>query len=81
MDEAKARQQIMVAALAQDPSLQMQTAGRLLDTCLAILRDCPSADAAEVARRCVVLHPDADASWIAHLARAATEGRELFRSH
>ena len=75
MDESETRRRIMVAALAQDPSLHLHTAERLLETCLEILRNCPTADAAEVARQCVVRHPDADASWIAHLARAATTAR------
>jgi hypothetical protein len=65
---------MLTSALAQDPSLEMAVAERLLGSCLQILRDCPSADAAEVARQCIVLHPDADASWVAHLARAAAAG-------
>ncbi|HET7310690.1 MAG TPA: hypothetical protein VFJ17_05130 [Mycobacteriales bacterium] len=76
MHQDDARRRMMTTALAQDPSLEMPVAERLLDSCLQILRDCPAADAAEVARRCVVLHPDADASWVAHLARAATAGRD-----
>lgn len=66
---------MLAGALKQDPSLEMPAAERLLDTCLQVLHDDPSADASEVARRCVVLHPDADASWIAHIARAATAAR------
>lgn len=69
------RRAMLAGALKQDPSLEMPAAERLLDTCLQILQDSPAADASEVARRCVVLHPDADASWIAHVARAATMAR------
>ena len=76
MDQDATRRRMMTSALAQDPSLEMPAAEQLLDTCLRILRDSPTADAAEVARQCVRLHPDADASWIAHLARAAVAGRD-----
>lgn len=62
--------QLLALAAVDDPSLDAARALPLLNTCLAMAEEDPAADAAEIARRCVTEHPDADASWIAHLARA-----------
>ena len=75
-DRPSALHRMLLSAAAQDPSIEPAPAERILRSCLEILNEDPTADAAEVARRCVVRHPDADVSWISHLARAATRERQ-----
>lgn len=55
----------------QDPSVEPKVAALLLRACLETLTDKPDADAGEVARRCLARFRAADASWVAHAARAA----------
>jgi hypothetical protein len=63
---------ILNAAALQDPSIGGAAAERIARTCLTIAAAHPDADAAELARRCVAQLPDADASWVAHIAPAVT---------
>ena len=62
---------ILQAAAVQDPSIG-PGAVRVARRCLAIHAADRSLDASELARRCVAELPDADASWVAHIARAVT---------
>ena len=57
--------------IQQDPSVEPKVAALLLRVCLEILTDNPDADAGEVARGCLARFRAADASWVAHAARAA----------
>lgn len=57
--------------IQQDPSVEPKVATLLLRACLEVLDDDPDADAGEVARRCLARFRAADASWVAHAARAA----------
>jgi len=62
---------MLLVARQQDPSIEPTAGADILRACLDELAAHPDADAAEVARRCVAHNPTADASWVAHLARAA----------
>lgn len=57
--------------IQQDPSVEPKAAALLSRACLETLTDNPDADAGEVARRCLARFRAADASWVAHAARAA----------
>ena len=62
---------ILQIARQQDPSIEPKVAAEILRVCLDELAHDPGATAAEIARRCVAREPDADASWVSHVARAA----------
>ena len=66
---------VVAKAAAQDPSINGVAAHELAAYCLLAAESQPGADAAEIARRCVAQHPEADASWVIHLARAAVAAK------
>ena len=69
-------QPLLAIAAAEDPSLNTTAALPLLEVCLRIADELPTADASEIARRCVAECPHGDVSWIVHLARAVCLSRE-----
>lgn len=69
--ETTSIREIVLAASAQDPSIEPAAAEPIVRTCLEMLHEEPGVDVAELARRCVVRHAAADASWVTHIARAA----------
>jgi hypothetical protein len=71
IDTKVALDRTLPLVLQQDPSLDPKVASLLLRACLETLQDDPDADAGEVARQCLARFRAADASWVAHVARAA----------
>lgn len=67
-------------ARQQDPSIDPKAGAVILRACLDELAADPHASAAELARRCVARYRAADASWVAHLARAAVTTRAAERT-
>jgi hypothetical protein len=61
-------------AAIQDPSITGAHAEQIARRCLAIYAE-RAVDAPELARRCVAELPNADASWVAHIARAIVASR------
>ena len=57
--------------MQQDPSIEPKAGVIILRACIDVLSRDPDLNAAELARRCLVRYRAADASWVAHLARAA----------
>lgn len=62
---------MLQTAREHDPSIEPKAGAVILRACLDELAQDPDANAAELARRCLARYRAADASWVAHLARAA----------
>lgn len=61
---------VVTAARVADPSIETVRGLEIARACAELLVADPEMDAAELARRCVAAVPEADVSWVAHIARA-----------
>lgn len=61
---------VAMAAVA-DPSIEPAAATAIARACFDVLLEEPASTTADLARECVVRCPDADTSWVNHIARAA----------
>lgn len=64
---------LLLLASGSDASIQGPEAVNVAADCIRTAEEHPDLDADELARRCVAANPDADASWICHLARVIVE--------
>lgn len=67
---------VVAAARVQDPSIEAAPAAVLAQWLEREAAEHPELDAVDLARKCVAAHPEADASWVNQLARAAVSVRQ-----
>jgi hypothetical protein len=63
-------ERVVLTARSADPSIDPAGGAAVARGCVDLLAAEPSLDAPELARRYLTEHADADASWVAHIARA-----------